>query len=385
MKILMVSSFLPYPLFNGGNVRLYNLLKNLSKKYQVTLICEKRGFQTKKDVLEISKFCDKVLTVDRKKQWSFSNIIKSGFSFDSFLIVGHTSSKMKRKIKEELEKGNYDLIHVETSYIMQNLPETSVPIVLVEHNIEYLVYQIFAKRSLFFLKPFLNWDVFKLANKEKKFWKKAKTLVAVSEKEKELMGADAVVPNGVDTEKFSPKTSNIKEKRILFIGEFKWLENRDSARWILKEIWPDVKSKIRGVKLWIVGRNIPESIKRLGDSDVIFDENAPSDTSLIYNNSFVLLAPIRIGGGTSFKILEAMGCGIPVITTSLGAEGITKGKEVVRADTLKEVSETLLKLYNDKKYYEDVSKNARELIKEKFDWKNIVKKLENVYESTLKK
>lgn len=385
MKILMVSSFLPYPLVNGGHVRLYNILKKLSKKYEVSLICEKRDFQTEKDISEISKFCKKIITVPRKKQWTFSNILKSVFSLDPFLIVGHTIPEMKKKIKEELKKENYDLIHVETSYVMQNLPQSLLPIVLVEHNIEYLVYKKFVNRSLFFIRPFLNWDVLKLEKKEKDFWKKAKSLVAVSDKEKRIMNADFVVPNGVDTEKFKPKTTRDNEKRALFIGDFKWLENRDSARWILKEIWPEVSSKVKSLKLWIVGKNIPDAIKRLGSANVVFEENASSDSSLIYNNSFVLLAPIRIGGGTSFKILESMACGIPVITTSLGAEGITKGNEIIRADTVKEVEDALLKLFNDERFYENISKSGRMLIENKFNWDNITKDLETVYDKTLRK
>src|SRR5437763_1484667 len=103
MKILMISSFLPYPLYSGGNVRLYNLLKNLSKEFEVTLICEKRKNQTEEDVREVEKICSKVLTVDRKFQWSYSNILKTGFSKNCFLITGHTSKQMKDLIKMEME------------------------------------------------------------------------------------------------------------------------------------------------------------------------------------------------------------------------------------------------------------------------------------------
>lgn len=388
MKILMVSSFLPYPLVNGGHIRLYNLLKNLSKTYEVTLICEKREFQKESDIDEVKKFCKKVITVNRKKQWSFENILKSGFSLESFLVVGHTSSEMKNKIKNELMEDNFDLIHVETFYVMQNLPETSIPIVLVEHNIEYLVYKRFADRSSFFLRPFLNWDVRKMERKEKFFWRKAKIIVAVSENEKKTMNADKVLPNGVDIEKFKMKDTELRKKRVLFIGDFKWLENRDTVKWIIKKIWPELKSRIHGldIKLWIVGKKIPNNIKDLSqDPGVIFDENAPKDTSQIYRKSFILLSPIRMGGGTSFKILEAMSSGVPVITTSLGAEGITNSNELIVANDPMEISVAILKLMNDKIYYDNIAKRARSLIEERFDWRIIVKQLEKVYNTAADK
>lgn len=384
MKIMIISSYLPYPLINGGNIRLYNLLKRLSKKHEITLICEKRSFQTDKDIDEVKKFCKKILTVPRKKQWSLGNILRSAFSLDSFLVIGHTLPEMKKKIKEELEREKYDLIHVETFYVMQNLPKTLLPVVLVEHNVEYLVYRKFVDHSPFFVRPFLNWDVIKLKNKEKEFWKKAKSLVAVSEKEQKTMNASFIVPNGVDTEKFKPKGIQNDGKRILFIGDFKWLENRDSIRWILKEIWPEISSKIPELKLWVVGKNITDGIKKLDAHNVIFDENAPSDTSVIYNRSFALLAPIRIGGGTSFKILEAMASGVPVVTTSLGAEGITKGREIVRADSIDQTVKEVSRLFSDSKYYETISKSAKKLAEEKYDWRKISEDLERVYEETVK-
>ena len=211
MKILMVSSFLPYPLLNGGNIRLYNLLKHLSKIHEITLICEKRDYQKQNDIEEIEKLCRKVITVDRKKQWSIANILKTAFSLESFLIVGHTSLELKRAIAEELEKEKYDLIHVETSYVMQNLPKVNIPIVLVEHNVEYLVYGRYARQAPIFLRPFLLIDVWKLKLAERSFWKKATKLIAVSKIEKDIIGASEVIPNGADVEKFKVQSYGGKD------------------------------------------------------------------------------------------------------------------------------------------------------------------------------
>ena len=147
MKILVVASYLPYPLFSGGHIRLYNLIKELSSQHEITLICEKREHQKAKDEEEVARFCKKVITVPRIKQWSIANILKTGFSFTPFLITGHTSKLMEREIKKLLEKENFDLIHAETFYIMQNIPKTLIPIVLTEHNIEYLVYKRYLNQN----------------------------------------------------------------------------------------------------------------------------------------------------------------------------------------------------------------------------------------------
>lgn len=401
MKILVVSSYLPYPLFSGGQVRLFNILKNLSRSHEITLICEKRTYQTEKDVEEVKKICKKVITVQRKKQWSLSNILKTGFSAKSFLITGHTSSDMKKLIEKELKEKDYDLIHVETSYVLQNLPKTSIPIVLVEHNVEYMVYKKYADKAPLIIKPLLYFDVLKLKKQEETFWKKATKLIAVSETEKEIMktclppvcrqdraGREQdvmVVPNGVDTDRFSIdeklKENNKKELTVLFIGDFKWMQNRDSAEFILTKIWPKIDPKLNA-KLIIVGKHIPDNIKALKKENVLFDENA-LDTVKVYRQADILLAPIRIGGGTSFKILEAMASGVCVITTDLGAQGLSvvSGKHVLVGNTEEEIVSKLELLLTNEELRKKLIISARKFVEEKYDWKKIVNVLESVYKS----
>jgi len=399
MNILLVSSYLPYPLFSGGHIRLYNLIKELSCKHKITLICEKRDYQGENEIAELKKFCKKVIAVSRKKQWSLENILKTGFSTLPFLVIGHTNSEMQAEIRKELNENQFDLIHIETSYVMQNIPITKVPIILVEHNIEYLVYKRFADKASLLLKLLLYIDVLKLKNWEESMWTKAKKLIAVSEIDKKVMEKKrkdvVVVSNGVDVSKF--QISNFKaqaaksEKKMLFIGEFKWIQNRDAIGWIIKEIWPKLKAEFiplmtdKGIKLWVVGRNIPDSIRKMtSDKNIIFDDQAPKETELIYQKADVLLAPIRVGGGTSFKILEAMASGIPVITTNLGnAIDAKENLEIVIAKNADDFVAKLKKLLEDEEFHKLISRNARSLIEKKFNWEKISQDLNSVYESII--
>lgn len=384
MKILIVSSYLPFPLFSGGQIRLYNLIKNLSEKHLITLVCEKRESQTQSDIGELLKICEKVYTVDRRKQWSGSNIFKTGFSLDPFLITGHKSPEMKKIISKLISEEKFDLIHVETFYVMQNLPKTDLPVVLVEHNIEYKVYEKFVMKSLIFARPFLYFDILKLKRIEKYYWKKATKLVAVSEIEASLMERKVeVVPNGVDIEKFKMKKilKEKENKKVLFIGDFKWIQNRDSIVYIIKNIWPRVVKNNPDAILWVVGKRIPDFVKSLKDDSIIFDENAPNETEKIFHEADILLAPIRVGGGTNFKILESMSSGTPVITTKLGNEGIKArdNEEIIICDKPEEFSSKTSLLLTDDYLYEKISRNSRKFIEKNFDWKNIAVKLNSVY------
>ncbi|MDE2025643.1 MAG: glycosyltransferase family 4 protein [Patescibacteria group bacterium] len=385
MRILIVSSFLPFPLHSGGHVRLYNLIKELSASHKIDLVCEKRDFQSEKDINEVQKFCEEVITVDRKKQWSVENILKTSVSTYPFLLVGHTSPQMKQKIVSLLNTKKYDVIHVETFYVYQNLPRTYIPVVLVEHNIEYLVYKRYMDVSPVYMRPLLSLDIKKIKKWEEYFWKKATALVAVSQKEKEQMTRPDVyiVPNGVDIQTFSPKkkTYNRKAKYVLFIGDFKWIQNIQAVQFILQDIWPRVQ--MENTKLWIVGKNMPESFKAMGDKRVIFDSDATDETWKIYQKADVLLAPIMVGGGTSYKILESMASGTPVVTTRLGVEGIgaKHDKHALVGKTADELAGFVEKFLTDSAFAKNIAMNARALVEETYSWKKIAKSLEDVYKN----
>lgn len=394
MNILVISSYLPYPLHNGGHIRLYNILRELSNRHKITLICEKREKQTNQDIIAVKQFCEEVITVDRKKQWSYENILKSGFSNKPFLVVGHTLPEMKTKIVETLNSKRFDVIHVETFYVFQNLPKTYLPIVLIEHNIEYDVYAKYTKEANWFLKPLLYVDVAKIGYLEKYYWKKADRLVAVSEEDKRRMNRNDVVvaPNGVDPSVFAFKKRILdrKEKRILFMGDFKWIQNRQAASWIVKDIWPKIISMLEEKniemmpKLWVVGKNMPDSLKSIDDKSIHFDEHAPDETYKIYQKSDILLAPIKVGGGSSYKILEAMSSGVPVVTTSLGARGVqgSDGKNLLVGEEAQILAKQVVTLLENHEQYDNIRTNARKLIESEFTWESITKKLESVYEQT---
>jgi len=405
MKILLISSYLPYPLFSGGQVRLYNLIKELSGKHEITLICEKRSNQTDHDIAEVKKNCKEVITIARRPQWSFFNIIKAGISSQSFLVTGHTQSAFKQKIQEVLDQTYFDVIHVETYYVMQNVPKTTVPIVLVEHNIEYQVYKKFMNNAPLFLRPLLAIDIHKIKKEEENYWKKAKKAVSVSVEDQQVMklvGVDSsLVSNGVNTDQFTFKSFEKrkvgleKERKILFLGDFAWIQNRDSVEFILKKIWPLIKqqalsNKQKGeIKLWIVGREIPQSIRSLtNDSAVLFDEESSNlPTEKIFQEAAILLAPIRIGGGTSYKILESMASGTPVVTMQMSAHalGAKDGLDLMIGANAKELAEKCSQLLDDDNLYKTIGKKGSELVEEQYTWKEIGKKLEEVYQYAAEK
>ncbi len=388
MKILMISSFLPYPLLSGGNIRLYNLLKYLHKKHEITLVCEKRDFQKESDVKRVEEICKKVITVPRKKQWSIQNLLKTAISKKPFLMVGHELPEMKREIKNLLSTEQFDLIHIETFYVIHNLPKTEIPKVLVEHNIEHLIYKRYAQNVNILFRPILLLDVWKMRREEEKAWGKASALVSVSEKEKKQIGRENVwvVPNGADAQKFRPKRYRKDTiKKILFIGDFKYIQNIDAANVIIKKIWPLVLENNKDVLLWIVGKDASKKLSKIKGESIIFEDNPRWDTEEIYGQADILLAPIRVGGGTSLKILEAMASGLVVITTPLGNEGIgaKEGEEILIAQEPWEFAAKITDAISSEDKVSEIGTKAREFIEQNYRWEKIAEKLDTVYKQVV--
>src|SRR3989344_7621187 len=325
MKILMLTPYLPYPLLSGGQIRTYNLLKHLKDKHDITLFSFIRKDEERQYLPELEKFCRKIRVFKRRPAWSISNILLAGFSAHPFVMVStYLSRNVKRAIHHEISSQTYDVIHAEPFYMMPNIPKTHIPILLVEQTIEYLVYQKYADDFSFFpLKPLLYLDVLKLKLWEKYFWNRASRLVAMSDQDRQIMLKAThnqkqidVVANGVDAHYFNQlKHQDNQAPTILFVGNFKWLPNKDAAIFLARDIWPLIKTQLPQAKLWIVGANPTPEIKNLNQISGVTVEGETPDIRDAFAKADVLLAPIRNGRGTKYKVLEAMASSVPVVST----------------------------------------------------------------------
>lgn len=389
MRILMITPYLPYPLVSGGQIRTYNLLKNLSAKHRVTLVSFIRNNTEKKNLENLKQFCRGVYPVLRRPAWSAKNIILAAFTFFPFLIAIYYSARARKIIAKLLSETDFDLIHAETFYVMPNIPKTKIPILLVEQTIEYLVYSHFVKSVPIPLRPILSWDVAKIKFWERHYWDKAAKVVAMSEddcgKMKKLVQNlnCEIVPNGVDSEFFAKTTTSKSENpTVLFVGNFKWLQNREAAEFLIEKIWSKVLTKVSNAKLLIVGKNPSERLLTLAAKYQYVEINTTiDDIRQAYQKANVLAAPIFGPGGTRYKILEAAASGIPVVTTPAGIQGIPAVDKVhllIRQQP-DEFSEAIVKLLKEKNFAQKISENGKNLIISNFDWRKISQKLDKIY------
>jgi glycosyltransferase involved in cell wall biosynthesis len=396
MKILMITPYLPYPPSSGGQVRSYNLIKNLSEKDELNLVSLIKNPDEKQYVQELKKYCQRVLVFNRPRQpWTLRNVFKTGFSLDPFLVVRNFSNEAKKAVGRLIQEENFDLIHAETFYVMPHIPPTRVPILLVEQTIEYQVYAHFVRSlspGLFFLKPLLFIDLFKLKWWEKYYWSQADLVIAVSEADKKKMTAEVknlkvrVVPNGAGEDLMAlwGKRKPVKKPTVFFQANFNWLQNTEAAQNLAQKVLPLVKKKIPVVQCWIVGQEAREKVGCLASRDVkVINLETPDIKGVIkaYQGASVFVAPLQGPGGTRLKILAAMAAGVPVVTTSVGIEGIMAkdGKEALISDNWQEMAKDICRLIKQKSFYQNIAQSARKLVEKHYSYRNIAGLLDRAY------
>jgi glycosyltransferase involved in cell wall biosynthesis len=391
----MLTPYLPYPPLSGGQIRSYNLIRQLYRKHQISLFSYIRDDEEKKFIPNLKKYCQKVVVIKRRRAWSPFNILLAVITPYPFLVSVYLSSALKKAIYSELTSQHYDLIHSETFYVMPNIPTTCVPVLLVEQTIEYLVYQRFVEMLpwyLFFLKPLLLLDVAKIRWWEKFFWRKADGLAAMSYEDKHfIQSLDPnlkvyVAPNGVDID-FFKKTKKIKKNKpiVLFVGQFKWLPNQDAAKFLVSKIWPKIKKLHPNAQLLIVGRSPTQSIYRLQKTSDVFVIGDMDDIRDAYKKADVLLAPIRNGRGTKYKILEAMVTKTPIVGTPLSVEGIGIKHQVhaLVGRTEEELADFTCQILNNPNLGKKLAKNAYDLVEKRYNWRTVAEELNRIYKEVV--
>jgi len=389
MKILMLTPYLPYPLHSGGQIRSYHLIKNLSKKNEITLFSFIRSREEEQYIPELKKFCKTVKIFYRRPAWSPVNILLSGITYYPFLVCIYLSQSFNRAITQAIKQENFDLIHTETFYVMPNIPKTNIPIILVEQTIEHMVYKHFTDEFKWkLLLPLLMIDVKKIKYWESFFWKKAAKVIAVSETDKQDMQKLVpkinieIVPNGIDAEWFEEKMfKKPHPPTVLYVGNFKWLQNVEAVEILVKKVWPVIKKLVPDAKLWIVGRSPDKLIRSLKGESIVIDDSV-MDVRQAFQNSDLLVTPIEGPGGTRLKILEAMASNLPVVSTSVGVEGLNveDQKEAFIINNYQKMGETAAHLLMNTIQAGSVANTAKKFVQRNYSWRAISSRLEKIYE-----
>jgi glycosyltransferase involved in cell wall biosynthesis len=197
----------------------------------------------------------------------------------------------------------------------------------------------------------------------------------------------AIVPHGVDVDYFSFSEPEEQEKSIVFVGNYLHFPNVDAVLYFHQEIWPQIKSQSPEIKFYVVGQAPPPEVRSLSQDKAIIVTGRVDDVRPYLRKSRVFICPVRLGGGFRGKILEAMAVGRPVVSTSLGADGVpaSNRENIIIADRPEEFAAGVLDLMNDDRLFERIRKQARQLVEEKYAWEKGVEVMEGILERMMEK
>ena len=395
MNVLFLSTRSPYPLVSGHCLRTYYTLKGAAERHNVIFVTfiQKEEELKKENIDHLKEFCHAVYPFKIPAYSSplklLASLLINLFSPLPYVAQKYDVPTFRRKIRKIILKEKIDLVHVDMLPLSQYINEfEEIPKLLVDHNVESIrLFRWFKEEKNFLKKVYLGLQWLKLKRYEAKTVGKFDACILVSEYDKKLMkrmnpqAKLFVVPNGTDTEYFKPRDLQEIPNSIVWFGHMDVHTNRDAVLYFWREILPIILKKFPDAKIMFVGSDPPKSIvKRSMVDKRIKVTGAVEDIRPYVQQAAVVIVPIRIGGGTRLKILDAMAMGKVIVSTSIGCEGIdvTDGKNILIADSPNDFASKVVTLLKNDKFRIKLKENARKLAK-KYDWRNIQKLQEKVY------
>jgi len=394
MKIAVFTPYLPYPPDTGGKIRSYHMLRALARRFEVdlyTIYYGKRPSEESIDFLE--RHCQKVSLFRLEKKWRNRNRTRSVLAPLSYPVDHFHTPRSLSQAKRCLRDGEYDLLVIDemcmTPYaeIAPHLPK-----IVIRHKVDYVHYREVARARPWGLEKALDFiDAVKMCWYGKAKMPLYQAYVACSEQDAELISRDApdipalVIPNGVDLSTFVPGVDSRSERPVLlYVGSMYYYPNIDAVEFFFETMYDTIHQVFPNVQVQIVGHKPPPEIQHLDHRDGVTVTGSVPDVRPYYEQADVFIVPLRLGGGTRLKIVEAMAMRIPVVSTTVGAEGldISPGDNILIADEPQEFVEKVKALLLNPDLRERIIEGGQALA-QRYGWRELTKPFADLAEAVV--
>lgn len=399
MRILYVTQIVPYPPHGGVLQRGFNLLRELGKRHEVHLLAFHHpdelphGEPVEHSKRELGTFCRGVEYFDLAPKKSplhmATGLAFAAFHRQPFSVLAHRSAKLGSRIAELCRASRFDLVHLDTIALAPYAAACGgAPLVLAHHNIESQLMERRAEREQGSLRQlYVRKQAARLRRLEAEVSGQFAVNITVSQADAELLekicpGArTAVIPNGVDTDYFHPRRGN-ETPTLVFTGGMGMFANRDAVHWFIDSIWPLVKAKVPNARFLAIGKKASQYALESAQRDPSIEvPGFVPDVRPFVERSAIYVVPMRVGGGTRLKVVDAMAQGKAIVSTSLGVEGIDgrDGEHFVVADDAATFAEKIVHLLNAPDERLRLGTAARLRAEEAYCWKSLGRQLDTVY------
>ena len=406
MHILYLSQLVPYPADAGPKVRIYHILEYLaSAGHQVTLLAFHRLSDRPEHIAHLDRYCDQVHTVlmQRSRLRDIWHLARGLITGQPFLIGRDSVAEMHRTLKALLTEQSFDAIHADQLWMAQYAlaartytSQNGRPkIVLDQHNAVYMIPKRMAAETTNPLKQALltlesrnmaRYEVEICRQFDHVIWVTAEDRQAVrnqqSEESKKRPSSDIVIPISVDPEAKNVIRRIDKPQRVTFLGGLHWPPNAEGITWFFREVWPKVRQQFPNAVFTVIGKDPPAEIITYAASaeDVEVTGYVPDPTPYLMETA-VFIVPLLAGGGMRVKIIDAWSWALPIVSTTIGAEGIQyqDGENILIADSAADFGRAIGRLLGDPQMAGELATAGRRTVETCYDWHEAYKAIDTIY------
>lgn len=397
LRVVILDEELPYPPNSGKRIRTLNLTLRLARRHDVTYLCHRNA--DAEEARQAAEFFRghgvEPIVVDHATPPKhgpafYARLATNLLSSLPYSVATHNSRALRDAILAQAATRKVDLWQCEwTPYAeaLRVLPEARH--LIVAHNVESLIWQRYAENQANPLaRGYIKHQWRKFLTFERRALTEANHVVAVSDTDAHFFSREfgvreiSVVDNGVDTEYFRPMGGPRDASCILFLGSLDWRPNLDAVDVLLSQVYPAVRAVVPEARLWIVGRKPPDSLRRriftLPGVELHADV---ADVRPFLAAAGVMAVPLRIGGGSRLKILEALCSGTPVVSTRIGAEGLClePGRHLTVVEAVEDMAEALTTALHDANAARVQAQAGQREVVSRYDWDVLADRLEAVW------
>lgn len=390
LRVLVLDEYFPFPPVSGKPIRSWNLLRRLAARHDITFLCH--GHLTAEQQQAAATAGIRVESVDGIGPDAglglYARLLVNLLSPYPYSVSKHYTARFRERMRALLAGNGFDLVHCEWTPYARYVGDLAAPTLIATHNIEA---QIWRRRAESAGSPLARWFFRLQAAKMERFERHAlagATVVtgvsAADAEQARAWGAEraTVVDNGVDLEHFTPSGEG-DGARAVFVGALDWFPNVDAAQYFADAILPAVLRLAPKMKVKIIGRKAPESLRTAlaGREGIDFAGEVP-DTRPHLAEAGIVVVPLRIGGGSRLKILEALAMGKAVVSTAIGAEGlaVTHGKDILIADKPEDFAQAMARLAASPELRRELGRNGRQLVEQQYGWDALSIKAERAWQ-----
>ncbi len=395
MKVLVLDEWLPWPLESGKKIRTYNLISRLAVEHEILYMAYMSLPEDAPKKLVMERHGISVVPVQDRRvpKWTaafYFMVLMNFISRDPFSTVYHIRKEFISELDRVIKREKPDLIHCEWTNLAPFLRHVrGIPSVISAHNVESDIWKRFGDHGSNIFKRILGESQARKIERLERYWyPRASICTAVSPEDLEVIrgyGARVeLVENGVDIAYYDSYTrkDDVDNDSIVFTASFDTFSNQDGAEYFVRDIYPIIKKKNPRIHLWLVGREPTSAIKSLSMQDPsIHVTGTVDDVRQYIARAALCVVPLRIGGGSRLKILEALAMKKAVVSTTVGAEGlnVSHGENILLADTEDYFSNCVVECINNPEKRESLGSAGYSLVKKQYDWAPLAQKLDEVW------